>query len=35
MGAPLTTRTLALDMDKPKARPDCEDRFERSALGLR
>jgi len=32
MGAPITTRKLALDKGKPKARADCEDRFERSAL---
>jgi hypothetical protein len=35
MGAPLTTRKFALDKGKPKASPDCENRFERSALGLR
>ena len=28
----ITTRKLALDKGKPKASPDCEDRFERSAL---
>ena len=32
MGAPLTAHKLALDKGKPKARPDCEDRFERSLL---
>ena len=32
MGAPLTTRKLALDKGKPKARADCEDRFEHSLL---
>ncbi len=32
MGAPLTARKLALDKGKPKARTDCEDRFERSLL---
>ena len=35
MGAPLTTRKLALDMGKPKVRTDYEDRFERSLLRLR
>ena len=32
MGALLTPRKLALDKGKPKARTDCEDRFERSLL---
>jgi hypothetical protein len=33
MGAPITMRKLALDKGKPKARADCEDRFERSLAG--
>jgi len=35
MGALLTARNLALDKDTLKAKTDCEDRFERSVLGLR